>query len=432
MDINTLINLKNDNKELNEEQYDFFVSSYLADKISDEEATKLLKAIFNNGMSEQELLGYTKSLVNSGETITWDTPNNVDKHSTGGVGDKVSIIVAPILKSLDISVSKISGRSLGHTGGTVDKLEAIPNFNPDISKEQFVKLVNENKIAVISQLPELVPGDKKLYSLRDVTGTVSSMPLIAASIMSKKIAAGAKYIILDVKYGSGSFNKTIEDARELGNAMKLIGESFDRKVEIIISSMEQPLGYAIGNGVEVNESIRFLKGLEQPEDLKELIYAVVSEFLIIINGVSKEEAFKLIDESISSGKAYKAFIDWAVSQGASESDIDAELYFQPKFKTYIRTEKAGYINFKDVEQFGVVTRDLLKTGRREKGDIVLPFTGMRLRVKLGDYVEKFDYLSAIYSEKELTPEEYETFKSLFTIQDDKPTVPPIIAEVIKW
>jgi len=397
-----LIAKKRDGKELTTEEINFFIDGYTKGDIPDYQVSAMNMAIYFQDMTDRERADLTMAMVNSGETIDLSAIEGikVDKHSTGGVGDTTTLVLAPLVAALDIPVAKMSGRGLGHTGGTIDKLESIAGFHVEISKDEFVNLVNQHKIAVIGQTGNLTPADKKLYALRDVTATVNSIPLIASSIMSKKIAAGSDAIVLDVKTGAGAFMKTVEDARELAHAMVSIGNNVGRKTMAVISDMSQPLGVAIGNSLEVQEAIDALRG-EGPKDLEELCLALGRQMVFLAQKAdSLEDAEEMLREVIRNGKALEKFKEFIQNQGGDPSVVD-----HPD-----RLPKAQYLIELPAQQDGVVAElvadeigtaaMLLGAGRATKESEIDLAVGLMLNKKVGDAVKKGDSLVTIHANRE--------------------------------
>ncbi|MCP9298129.1 pyrimidine-nucleoside phosphorylase [Bacillus halotolerans] len=393
---------KQNGKELTTEEIQFFVNGYTDGSIPDYQASALAMAIFFQDMSDRERADLTMAMVNSGETIDLSAIKGikVDKHSTGGVGDTTTLVLAPLVAALDVPVAKMSGRGLGHTGGTIDKLEAIDGFHVELSKEEFIKLVNRDKVAVIGQSGNLTPADKKLYALRDVTGTVNSIPLIASSIMSKKIAAGADAIVLDVKTGAGAFMKTEEDAAELAKAMVRIGNKVGRQTMAVISDMSQPLGFAIGNALEVKEAIDTLKG-EGPEDLHELVLTLGSQMVVLAKKAGTlDEARAKLEEVMKNGKALEKFKDFLKNQGGDSSIIDDPSKLpQAAYHIDVPAKEAGVVSEIVADEIGVAAM-LLGAGRATKEDEIDLAVGIMLRKKVGDKVEKGEPLVTLYANRE--------------------------------
>ncbi len=391
MNILEIIEKKKNNLELTKAEINYFVTGVTNETIPDYQVSALLMAIYFNSMTDEEMTHLTMEMANSGDIVDLSGINKptVDKHSTGGVGDKTSLVLTSILACFNVAVAKMSGRGLGHTGGTIDKLESLAGFSVEINKEQFIKQVNEHGQAIIAQSQNLVPADKKLYALRDVTATVDSIPLIAASIMAKKIASGASTIILDVKFGSGAFMKDEQAARKLAEKMVMIGNNVGRKTIAIITSMEQPLGYAIGNVLEVEEALACLSD-EGPEDLLELTTALAAELLVATdNFTTIEAAIVAIEQVISDGSAYAKFVDFITAQGANEDAIEAMPIAEQKLELF--AEESGYIkNLKAIE-FGHAAA-LLGAGRMTKTDEIDLAVGIVLHKKVGDYVEIGDLI----------------------------------------
>ncbi len=391
MNILEIIEKKKNNLELTKSEINYFVTGVTNGTIPDYQVSALLMAIYFNSMTDEEMTHLTMEMANSGDVVDLSGINKptVDKHSTGGVGDKTSLVLTSILACFNVAVAKMSGRGLGHTGGTIDKLESLAGFSVEIDKEQFIKQVNEHGQAIIAQSQNLVPADKKLYALRDVTATVDSIPLIAASIMSKKIASGASTIILDVKFGSGAFMKDEVAAQELAEKMVMIGNNVGRKTIAIITSMEQPLGYAIGNVLEVEEALACLSD-EGPEDLLELTRTLAAELLVATDNFATIEAANIaIDQVITDGSAYTKFVDFITAQGANEDAIEAMPIAEQKLELF--AEESGYIkNLKAIE-FGHAAA-LLGAGRMTKTDEIDLAVGIVLHKKVGDYIEVGDLI----------------------------------------
>lgn len=397
-----LIEKKRDGRELSTEEIDYIIKGYTEGDIPDYQVSALTMAIYFQGMTEKERADLTMAMVESGEQIDLSKIEGVkvDKHSTGGVGDTTTLVLGPLVASVGVPVAKMSGRGLGHTGGTIDKLESISGFHVEITKEEFITLVNQNKLAVIGQTGNLTPADKKLYALRDVTATVDSVPLIASSIMSKKIAAGADCIVLDVKTGAGAFMKTVEDARELAKAMVRIGNNVGRKTMAIISDMSQPLGFAIGNALEVKEAIDTLKG-EGPEDLTELCLTLGSHMVLLAKKASNiEEARALLEEAIKNGKALETFKIFLQAQGGDPTVVDDPAKLpQAKFTFELEAQEDGYVTEMVADEIGTAAM-LLGAGRATKDSIIDLAVGFVLHKKIGDGVKKGESLLTIHSNSE--------------------------------
>ncbi|WP_054026338.1 pyrimidine-nucleoside phosphorylase [Bacillus sp. FJAT-28004] len=397
-----LIEKKRDGEELTTEEINFIIEGYTKDEIPDYQVSALAMAIFFKDMTERERADLTMAIVNSGDTIDLSAIEGVkvDKHSTGGVGDTTTLVLAPLVAALDIPVAKMSGRGLGHTGGTIDKLEAIAGFHVEIDKDEFVNLVNKDKIAVIGQSGNLTPADKKLYALRDVTATVNSIPLIASSIMSKKIAAGSDAIVLDVKTGAGAFMKTVEDAKELAHAMVSIGNNVGRKTMAVISDMSQPLGFAIGNALEVKEAIDTLQG-KGPKDLEELCLALGSQMVFLANKASSlEEAEELLKEVIRNGKALDKFKSFIANQGGDPSVVDhPEKLPQAAYLIEVPAKADGVVTEIIADEIGTAAM-LLGAGRATKESEIDLAVGLMLNKKIGDSVKTGESLVTIHSNRE--------------------------------
>ncbi len=430
MTILDIIENKKNKQELSKEEINFFVKNYTLGLIPDYQISSLLMAIVLNGMTLKEATFLTESMMNTGKIIDLSEIQGikVDKHSTGGVGDKVSLVLGPIVASIGAVFAKMSGRGLGHTGGTIDKLESIPGFSCYIKEAQFKKLLKKSNIAIIGQTDDLVPADKKLYALRDVTGTVNSMPLIASSIMSKKLATGSNAILLDVKCGSGAFMKNEKDATELAKWMISIGKKLKKDVRAEITNMDQPLGRMIGNKNEILEAMESLKGNGEKRFM-ELIYSSSAEILILAKiAKNKREAIKLIDDAIKSYKAYDKFIEMIKNQGGNTKIICQSKWWNPKYKLIIKANKEGYLKLTNSIILGIVAMKL-GAGRITKEDIIDNEAGIELVKVSNEYVKKNDIIMILYSSKKIDPSlTKEVWKSI-TINKNSKNDPIILKEL---
>lgn len=396
-----IIAKKRDGQVLTTEEITFFVQGYTKGTIPDYQASAFLMAIYFQNMNERERADLTMAMVNSGETVDLSAISGikVDKHSTGGVGDTTTLVLAPLVAALDIPVAKMSGRGLGHTGGTIDKFETIPGFKVEISIQDFIHQVNQHKVAIIGQSGDLAPADKKLYALRDVTATVNSIPLIASSIMSKKIAAGADAIVLDVKTGAGAFMKTDAEAEELAHAMVKIGNKVGRRTMAIISDMSQPLGYAIGNALEVKEAIDTLKG-EGPADLHELVLTLGSQMVVLAGKAdSLDEARRQLEAVMKNGQAIEKFKQLVRDQGGDSSVIDhPERLPEAAYKIDLPAKTSGFVSSMIADEIGIAAMQL-GAGRATKEDVVDFAVGIVLNKKVGDAVKAGESLLTIHSNR---------------------------------
>ena len=397
-----LILKKRNGEELTTEEINFIIENYTNGSIPDYQMSALLMAIYFKKMNERETADLTMAMVKSGDVIdlTKIEGIKVDKHSTGGVGDTTTLILTPMVAAVGVPVAKMSGRGLGHTGGTIDKLETFENFSVAMSEEKFIDNVNTHKIAVAGQTAHLVPADKKIYALRDVTATVDNVSLIASSIMSKKIASGADAIVLDVKVGDGAFMKTVENARELGNEMVKIGRSVNRNTIAVLSDMDQPLGFAIGNALEVEEAIETLKG-NGPKDLEELCLTLGSQMLILAEKAStEEEARKMLEEVIENGSALEKLKEFVKAQGGDTSVIDDTTKLpKAKYVVEVKATEEGVVKKIHSDKMGIVAMEL-GAGRATKESEIDLAVGIVLNKKRGDKVKKGDVLAYIHSNNE--------------------------------
>ena len=434
MRIIDIIEKKRDKKELSKQEIEFFINAYTKGEIQDYQAAALIMAIYLNGMTEQETTNLALAMAYSGEVLDLSKLNKtiVDKHSTGGVGDKVSLILLPLVSSLGIPIAKMSGRGLGFTGGTIDKLEAIPGYKTNITINNFVKNVENIGISMISQTLNLAPADKKIYALRDSISCVESIPLIASSIMSKKIASGAQKIVLDVTVGKGAFMDNIKKAKILSNEMIKIGNLANRQTICILTNMDEPLGYAIGNTLEVIEAINFLKG-KMPKDLKEVVLELGAYMIKLAGkGNDLEKNKKKLLEAIENQKAYNKFIELVKNQGGDITYIENPNKFtKSKFIEKIYSKKNGYISSIDAKKVGNLSM-FLGAGRNKKEDRINPNVGIVLNKKVGDKVNKDDLLAIIYlDEKEKCEESKKRLEEIIQISEEQVPVPKTILDVIE-
>ena len=434
MNILEIIAKKRDKKILNKEEIEYFVNAYTNNKITDYQAAALVMAIYINGMTDEEIVNLTFAMANSGDVLDLSKfgENVVDKHSTGGVGDKVSIILLPIIASLGIPVAKMSGRGLGFTGGTVDKLESIPGYKTNIDIHNFIQNVENIGISMIGQTANLAPADKKIYALRDTISCVESMPLIASSIMSKKIAAGANKIVLDVTVGKGAFMKTKEDAIALSKEMIKIGKLTNRETICVLTNMDEPIGYAVGNSLEVIEAINFLKG-DMPEDLKQVVLELGS-YMIKLAGKGediKKNKEKML-ENIKNGKAYNKFLELVKNQNGDISYIEnTEKFEKAKYITPIIAKENGYIKEINAEQIGKFACSL-GAGRMRKEDNIDNTVGIVLDKKIASKVKVGDILATVYSNKEIEKtDKYDEILNIFKISNQEQEKPKTIIDIIK-
>ncbi|ANR68651.1 pyrimidine-nucleoside phosphorylase [Staphylococcus equorum] len=426
-----IIEKKRDGQVLTKEEIEFFITGYTNGDIPDYQASSLAMAVFFQDMNDEERAALTMAMVNSGDVIDLSDIHGtkVDKHSTGGVGDTTTLVLAPLVAAVGVPVAKMSGRGLGHTGGTIDKLESVEGFHVEISEEKFVKLVNEAKVAVIGQTGNLTPADKKLYGLRDVTGTVNSIPLIASSIMSKKIAAGADAIVLDVKTGNGAFMKTLEDAEALAHAMVSIGNNVGRNTMAIISDMGQPLGHAIGNALEVKEAIETLQG-KGPEDLTELVMTLGSQ-MVVVGGKAKdlEEARALLEKAIQDGSALESFRTFLENQDGDGSVVDdVSKLPQAKYQVALPAESSGFVTEIVANEMGVASM-MLGAGRQTKDDDIDLSVGLVLHKKVGDRVDEGEPLLTIHSNRENVDDVIEKLNQSITVSEQG-AEPTLIHKII--
>lgn len=428
-----IIHKKRNGGELSEEEIRFFIEGYTDESIPDYQAAALCMAVYFRGMTPKETSILTLAMAESGDQIDLGGIEGftVDKHSTGGVGDKTSLIVVPIVASCGGKVAKMSGRGLGHTGGTVDKLESIPGFRTELNPDDFIKQVNGIGLCIVGQTGELAPADKKLYALRDVTATVESIPLIASSIMSKKLAAGSKGIVLDVKTGSGAFMKTVEESENLAKEMVAIGKSAGRSVTAVITNMDIPLGDSVGNSLEVIEAIKTLKG-EGESDLTEVCLTLAAQMLSMVTGEDEKTCYSMAKGAIDNGLAINKLREMISAQGGNANVVDDySLFKQPKYTAEIFSECDGYIEHTDAEKIGIASV-ILGAGREKKCDPIDPSAGIVLKKKTGDYVKKGEPLAVFYTDDEGKIEgAKQEFLDAFTFGNERTQPQKLIYKIIK-
>ena len=433
MDVYGIITKKKLKGELSRREIFELGEGYVKGEIPDYQISSLLMAIYFNGMTDRETADLTEAITESGDKIDLSAFGDLtaDKHSTGGVGDKTTLIVAPLAASLGCKVAKMSGRGLGHTGGTVDKLESIRGYRTSLSPEEFYSQVEACGIAVIGQSGNLAPLDKKLYALRDVTATVDSIPLIVSSVMGKKLAAGSKTIVLDVKYGSGSFMKSAEDAEALAEKMVAIGKRCGRRVTAIISDMDTPLGNNIGNALEVSEAVSLLRG-NGPQDLREICIELASEMASSALGITKDEAKNRATSALESGKAYAKFLDWIGAQGGDTSVIEDTSRLPKADHTLdVLAPTDGFISKVNAEALGTVALNL-GAGRRTKDDVIDPAAGIILHKKTGDKIKKGDVIATLLTNRaDALPTANEAFLNAINVTAEKPESRPLVYRIIR-
>ena len=422
MNILDIIDKKEKGEKLTKEELKYVIDGYLNDEIKDYQMAALLTEIDLLGLSDEETINLTDIMLKSGEILNLGFDNLADKHSTGGVGDKTTIVLAPLVASLGVKIAKMSGRGLGHTGGTIDKLESVQGFKTSMTLEEFKKQVNEIGLALVGQMGNLVPADKKIYALRDVTGTVDSIPLIASSIMSKKLASGAKNIVIDLKVGSGALVNNLSEAKNLADLMVKIGKENNKNIACILTNMDEPLGYAVGNSIEVIEAINTLKG-KGPKDLTELVIKLGTLMTSMSLHIDEKIAEEKIKENLYNGKGYEKMLEWVKAQGGNIKGIPLA-----KHQKEILSKEEGYISHIDALEIGKLSRKL-GAGRLSKDDNIDLSVGIILNHKVGDYVNKGDTLATIlYNEKEITDEE---FLSSYKFSKEKVELPKLVIDIIK-
>jgi pyrimidine-nucleoside phosphorylase len=422
-----IIKTKRDGYKLSKKEIDFFIRGVTQDTIPDYQISALMMAIFINGMDNEETLNLTMAIANSGDTVDLSSIDGIkaDKHSTGGVGDKTTLIVVPIVASFGVKVAKMSGKGLGHTGGTIDKLESIKGYKTSLSDKKFMDIANSVGCSIIGQSAHLAPADKRLYALRDVTATVDCLPLIVSSIMGKKLAIGADVIVLDVKTGSGAFMKTFEDTKQMAEAMVAVGKGAGKKISALITNMDMPLGYAIGNSLEVIEAVEVLRGYG-PKDLKEVCIALAAEMLYLSSLGTPNECIGMANQALQDGTAYKKFVKMVNAHGGNTKYIkDTSLFEKAKYSKVILSTQDGYLTM-NTEKLGVASL-ILGAGRIKKEDDIDLTAGIILYKKTQDYVKVGDTLAVFYTNDEsLFKNAEQEFYSSLTFALDKATTQDLI------
>lgn len=429
-----LIQKKKNGETLTKGEIDFMITDYVAGKIPDYQMSAMLMAIYFNGMENEELAAFTLAMRDSGDLVDLSPIEGikVDKHSTGGVGDKTTLIVGPIVAACGVPVAKMSGRGLGFTGGTLDKLESISGFRIDLSAEEFFETVKKTGISVIGQTGNLAPADKLLYALRDVTATVDSIPLIAASVMSKKLAAGSDKIVLDVTTGSGAFMKNTRDAKKLAKHMVAIGNHAGKETVAILTGMEEPLGFAIGNNMEVKEAIEVLKG-DGPEDVKEVSVALAGMMLSLgLENVSHSQGKRMAKKALSSGQAFEKFKEMVQAQGGDIRYVEHPEFFErDAFEGEVLAAEDGFLSGMDTEKIGVAA-GLLGAGRETKDSVIDMSAGIYLKKKIGDTVKKGEPIAICYAgTKEKLNRGMAMFESSIRYSKEAPRIPKLIVDIIR-
>lgn len=428
-----IIEKKKKGLELSKEEIDFVISGYVDGSIPDYQMSAFLMAVYFKSMTKDETANLTMAFVNSGDVADLSAIDGikVDKHSTGGVGDKISLIVIPLVASMGVPVAKMSGRGLGHTGGTIDKLESIDGFKVELSEEEFTRNVNTYKMSITGQSGNLVPADKKIYALRDVTATIDSIPLIASSIMSKKIASGADAIVLDVKVGSGAFMKSLDEARVLAHTMVDIGKSLNRNTIAVITNMDQPLGREVGNSNEIVEALKVLRGNGSEDETT--VALTIASYMCVLGGAFDDfdEAYERLEKLIASGEAIDKFKELIKIQGGNPHVVDdIEKLPQAKYHIEVKAKTAGYINRLDAEQIGIAAM-LLGAGRKTKADSIDFAAGITLNKKIGEYVEVGETLCLLHTNKENVDEGINKALNAYLIRDEKPIIESYIFDIVK-